>query len=432
MCPLLLEEKMEYKNLSKKELIKIKTELEAAYNDFKSAGLSLDMSRGKPNKLQLDLTNDMLDTVNSSSDMKASDGMETRNYGGLTGIPECRKLMAELMGVDEKNVIIGGVASLTLMYDYISQCMVFGCGSEPWIKQGEIKFLCPCPGYDRHFKVLEHFGIKMINIKMNDDGSDMDSIEEYVKDEKVKGLFCVPKYSNPDGITFSDEVVRRFAALKPAAKDFRVIWDNAYIVHDINDAPDELLNIFDEAKKCGSEDLFIEVASTSKISFAGGGISAIAASDRNIAAIKERMGVQIISNDKVNQLRHARYFKNLDGIKAHMKKHAAILKPKFDAVTNGFAKAFDGTGIAHWKNPNGGYFISLYVMNGCAKRVGQLCKEAGLTLTTVGATYPYGIDPDDSNIRIAPSYPDVDELEKAVELLCVCVKLAAIEKLIEE
>ncbi len=432
MCPLLLEEKMEYKNLSKKELIKMKAELEAAYNDFKSAGLSLDMSRGKPNKLQLDLTNDMLDTVNSSSDMEASDGMETRNYGGLTGIPECRKLMAELMGVDEKNVIIGGVASLTLMYDYISQCMVFGCGAEPWIKQGEIKFLCPCPGYDRHFKVLEHFGIKMINIKMNDDGPDMDSIEEYVKDEKVKGLFCVPKYSNPDGITFSDEVVRRFAALKPAAKDFRVIWDNAYIVHDINDAPDELLNIFDEAKKCGSEDLFIEVASTSKISFAGGGISAIAASDRNIAAIKERMGVQIISNDKVNQLRHARYFKNLDGIKAHMKKHAAILKPKFDAVTNGFAKAFDGTGIAHWKNPNGGYFISLYVMNGCAKRVGQLCKEAGLTLTTVGATYPYGIDPDDSNIRIAPSYPDVDELEKAVELLCVCVKLAAIEKLIEE
>ena len=432
MCPLLLEEKMEYKNLSKDELIKMKAELEAAYNDFKSAGLSLDMSRGKPNKVQLDLTNDMLDIVNSSSDMKASDGMETRNYGGLTGIPECRRLMAELMDVDEKNVIVGGVASLTLMYDYISQCMVFGCGSEPWIKQGEIKFLCPCPGYDIHFRVLEHFGIKMININMNDDGPDMDSIEEYVKDEKVKGLFCVPKYSNPDGITFSDEVVRRFAALKPAAKDFRVIWDNAYIVHDINDTPDELLNIFDEAKKFGSEDLFIEVASTSKISFAGAGISAIAASDSNIAAIKERMGVQIISNDKVNQLRHARYFKDLDGIKAHMKKHAAILKPKFDAVTSGFAKAFDGTGIAHWKNPNGGYFISLYVMNGCAKRVGQLCKEAGLTLTTVGATYPYGIDPDDSNIRIAPSYPDVDELEKAVELLCVCVKLAAIEKLIEE
>ena len=410
----------------------MKTELEAQYEAFKAKGLKLDMSRGKPNKAQLDLGDGILDIVNSSSDKNSSDGMETRNYGGLTGIPECRRLMAEIMGVDEKNVIVGGVASLTLMYDYIAQCMIFGCGGEPWMKQGEIKFLCPCPGYDRHFKILEHFGIKMINIKMNDDGPDMDSIEEYIKDEKVKGLFCVPKYSNPDGITFSDEVVRRFAALKPAAKDFRVIWDNAYIVHDLSDTPDELLNIFDEAKKYGSEDMFIEVISTSKISYAGGGVSAIAASDKNIAEIKDRMSVQIISNDKVNQLRHARYFKDLDGIKAHMKKHAAILKPKFDAVTDGFAEAFDGTGIASWKKPNGGYFVSLFVMNGCAKRVGQLCKDAGLTLTTVGATYPYGIDPDDSNIRIAPSYPDVDELQKAVKLLCICVKLAAVEKLIEE
>ncbi|MEE1245968.1 MAG: aminotransferase [Acutalibacteraceae bacterium] len=423
---------MEYKNLSKQELSEMKTELEAQYEAFKAKGLKLDMSRGKPNKAQLDLGDGILDIVNSSSDKNSSDGMETRNYGGLTGIPECRRLMAEIMGVDEKNVIVGGVASLTLMYDYIAQCMIFGCGGEPWMKQGEIKFLCPCPGYDRHFKILEHFGIKMINIEMNADGPDMDSIEEYIKDEKVKGLFCVPKYSNPDGITFSDEVVRRFAALKPAAKDFRVIWDNAYIVHDLSDTPDELLNIFDEAKKYGSEDMFIEVISTSKISYAGGGVSAIAASDKNIAEIKDRMSVQIISNDKVNQLRHARYFKDLDGIKAHMKKHAAILKPKFDAVTDGFAEAFDGTGIASWKKPNGGYFISLFVMKGCAKRVGQLCKDAGLTLTTVGATYPYGIDPDDSNIRIAPSYPDVDELQKAVKLLCICVKLAAVEKLIEE
>ena len=410
----------------------MKTELEAQYEAFKAKGLKLDMSRGKPNKAQLDLGDGILDIVNSSSDKNSSDGMETRNYGGLTGIPECRRLMAEITDVDEKNVIVGGVASLTLMYDYIAQCMIFGCGGEPWMKQGEIKFLCPCPGYDRHFKILEHFGIKMINIEMNADGPDMDSIEEYIKDEKVKGLFCVPKYSNPDGITFSDEVVRRFAALKPAAKDFRVIWDNAYIVHDLSDTPDELLNIFDEAKKYGSEDMFIEVISTSKISYAGGGVSAIAASDKNIAEIKDRMSVQIISNDKVNQLRHARYFKDLDGIKAHMKKHAAILKPKFDAVTDGFAEAFDGTGIASWKKPNGGYFISLFVMKGCAKRVGQLCKDAGLTLTTVGATYPYGIDPDDSNIRIAPSYPDVDELQKAVKLLCICVKLAAVEKLIEE
>lgn len=423
---------MEYIKMSKDELLKIKSELEEEYQSFKAQGLSLDMSRGKPNKAQLDISNEMLDIINSQSDMTACDGTETRNYGILAGIPECRELMAQLMGVKAENVIIGGVASLTLMYDYIAQCMIFGCGGEPWSKQGEIKFLCPCPGYDRHFGILEHFGIKMINIKMNEDGPDMDSIEEYVKDESVKGLFCVPKYSNPDGITFSDEVVRRFAALKPAAKDFRVIWDNAYVVHDINDTPDELLNIFDEAKKCGSEDLFIEVASTSKISFAGGGISAIAASDSNIAQIKKRMGIQIISNDKINQLRHARYFKDLDGIKTHMKKHAALLRPKFETVTNGFAEAFEGTGIARWKNPNGGYFVSLYVMNGCAKRVGQLCKEAGLTLTTVGATYPYGIDPDDSNIRIAPSYPDVEELKKAVDLLCVCVKLAAIEKIIEE
>lgn len=423
---------MEYVKMSKDELKKLKSELEAEYEAFKAQGLSLDMSRGKPNKAQLDISNEMLDTVNSQSDMTASDGTETRNYGVLAGIPECRELMAELMGVKAENVVIGGVASLTLMYDYIAQCMIFGCGGEPWCKQGEIKFLCPCPGYDRHFGILEHFGIKMINIKMNEDGPDMDSVEEYIKDESVKGLFCVPKYSNPDGITFSDEVVRRFASLKPAAKDFRVIWDNAYVVHDINDTPDKLLNIFDEAKKCGSEDMFIEVASTSKISFAGGGISAIAASDANMAQIKKRMGIQIISNDKINQLRHARYFKNLDGIKEHMKKHAALLRPKFETVTNGFSKAFDGTGIARWKNPNGGYFVSLYVMNGCAKRVGQLCKEAGLTLTTVGATYPYGIDPDDSNIRIAPSYPDVDELKKAVDLLCVCVKIAAIEKIIEE
>jgi DNA-binding transcriptional MocR family regulator len=422
----------QYKDLSKAELTEMKGELEKQYEDFKALGLSLNMARGKPNKAQLDLGNPILDVVNSSSDMKSSDGLDVRNYGTLLGIPECRKLFAEIMDVDSKNVIIYGTASLTIMYDYIAQCMIFGCGGEPWLKQGKIKFLCPCPGYDRHFGILKHFGIEMININMNDDGPDMDSIEELVKDNTVKGIFCVPKYSNPDGITFSDEVVRRFAALKPAAKDFRVIWDNAYIVHDFNDTPDTLLNIFDEAKKCGSEDMFIEVCSTSKISFAGAGVSAVAASDYNIEQIKSRMTMQTISHDKINQLRHARYFKDLDGIKAHMKKHAKILKPKFDAVTEGFTKAFEGTGIARWKNPNGGYFVSLYVMNGCAKRVGELCKNAGLTLTTVGATYPYGIDPDDSNIRIAPSFPDVDELEKAVKLLCICVKLAAVEKLLSK
>lgn len=421
-----------FEEMSADELKALKKELEAQYEEFKKKGLSLDMSRGKPNKVQLDVSKDLLDVLNSDSDTKASDGMETRNYGGLLGLPECRKLFGDLMEVDSKNVIVCGNASLEIMYDYIAQCMIFGCGAEPWCKQGNIKFLCPAPGYDRHFGILNHFGIEMINIRMNDDGPDMDSIEEYVKDSSVKGLFCVPKYSNPDGITFSDEVVRRFAALKPAAKDFRVIWDNAYIIHDINDTPDKLLNIFEAAKEYGSEDMFIEVCSTSKITFAGAGVSALAASDKNIEAIKSRMTIQTISHDKVNQLRHTRYFKNVDDIKAHMKKHAALLRPKFEAVTDGFAKAFEGTGIARWKNPNGGYFVSLYVMNGCAKRVGQLCKDAGLTLTTVGATYPYGIDPDDSNIRIAPSFPDVDELKLAVELLCICVKLAAVEKLLEK
>ncbi|MBQ7548449.1 MAG: aminotransferase, partial [Clostridia bacterium] len=287
-------------------------------------------------------------------------------------------------------------------------------------------------GYDRHFNILKHFGIKMINIPMLDDGPDMDMIEEKIGDASVKGIFCVPKYSNPDGITYSDEVVRRFASLKPAAKDFRVIWDNAYIIHDLNGTPDRLLNIFTEAKKTGGEDMFIEVCSTSKISFAGAGISALAASDANIGQISARMNAQIISHDKINQLRHVRYFKDADGIRAHMKKHAALLKPKFDVVTDAFSEAFDSAGIARWKKPNGGYFVSLYVMKGCAKRVGELCKNAGLTLTPVGATYPYGVDPDDSNIRIAPSYPDEDELKKAVELLCICVKLAAVQKLLKE
>lgn len=422
----------EYKNLSKEELLSLRSELEKQYEEFKKLGLQLDMSRGKPNKAQLDLSSAILDVFNSTSDVKSVDGTDTRNYGILTGIPEAKELFGELMGVPAKNTIIFGTASLTIMYDYISQCMMFGCGDEPWIKQGNVKFLCPVPGYDRHFSILEHFGIEMINVRMNDDGPDMDSIEELVKDSSVKGIFCVPKYSNPDGITFSDEVVRRFAALKPAAKDFRVIWDNAYLVHGINDTPDELLNIFDVAKEYGSEDMFIEVCSTSKISFAGAGVSALAASDANIKAIQSRMTVQTISHDKMNQLRHARYFKNLDGIKEHMKKHAAILKPKFDTVTEGLTKAFEGTGIARWNNPNGGYFVSLFVMNGCAKKVGELCKDAGLTLTTVGATYPYGIDPDDSNIRIAPSFPDVDELKTAVELLAVCVKLAAVEKLLDK
>lgn len=421
---------MQYKDLSKEELSNLKDSLTKKYDEYKAEGLKLDMSRGKPSTAQLNLSNDLNDVLNSSSDYKSENGLDVRNYGILDGIPECKRLFAELLDVSADNLIVFGASSLNIMYDYIAQCMIYGAGSKPWAAQEGIKFLCPAPGYDRHFGILESMGIKMINIPMLKDGPDMDKIDELIKDEKVKGIFCVPKYSNPEGKTFSDETVRRFAAMKPAAKDFRVIWDNAYIVHDFNDTPDSILNIFDAAKEYGSEDLFIEVASTSKITFPGAGISVLAASDNNIKAIKKRMSAQIIGHDKINQLRHARYFKNLDGIKAHMKKHAAIIRPKFETVLNAFDKELSGLGIAEWTKPNGGYFISLCVMPGTAKEVGRLCKEAGVTLTTVGATYPYGIDPEDSNIRIAPTFPSEEELAKAVEILCVCVKLAAVQKLL--
>lgn len=421
---------MQYKNLSKEELSNLKDSLTKKYGEYKAEGLKLDMSRGKPSTAQLNLSNDLNDVLNSSSDYKSENGLDVRNYGILDGIPECKRLFAELLDVSADNLIVFGASSLNIMYDYIAQCMIYGAGGNPWAVQEGIKFLCPAPGYDRHFGILESMGIKMINIPMLKDGPDMDKIDELIKDEKVKGIFCVPKYSNPEGKTFSDETVRRFAAMKPAAKDFRVIWDNAYIVHDFNDTPDSILNIFDAAKEYGSEDLFIEVASTSKITFPGAGISVLAASDNNIKAIKKRMSAQIIGHDKINQLRHARYFKNLDGIKAHMKKHAAIIRPKFETVLNAFDKELGGLGIAEWTKPNGGYFISLCVIPGTAKEVGRLCKEAGVTLTTVGATYPYGIDPEDSNIRIAPTFPSEEELAKAVEILCVCVKLAAVQKLL--
>lgn len=423
---------LQYKNLGKNELLELEKKLSADYEKIKSKGLKLDMSRGKPNKAQLDLSNDMNDILVSDSDYKCESGFETRNYGLLDGIPECRRLFGEILEVDPSNILVFGESSLTIMYDYIAQCMIFGAGGKPWAQQEDVTFLCPAPGYDRHFGILQHFGIKMINIPMLSDGPDMDKIEELVKNSNVKGLFCVPKYTNPEGITFSDEVVRRFAALKPAAEDFRVIWDNAYVVHDFNDTPDTLLNIFEAAKEYGSEDMFIEVASTSKITFPGAGVSVLAASKNNIDSIRKRMTIQIIGHDKINQLRHARYLKNLENVKAHMKKHAEIVRPKFETVLNAFSSELDGLGIARWTKPNGGYFISLYVMNGTAREVGRLCREAGVTLTPVGATYPYGIDPDDSNIRIAPTFPDVEELEAAVEVLCLCIKFAAVRKLISD
>ena len=414
-----------YAEMSREELLSEKASLEERYNEFKARGLKLDMSRGKPCKEQLDLSvalNDVNDYV--------SDGVDVRNYGMLDGIPSCKKLFADLMGVKPENVIVGPTSSLNLMYDYVSQCYTHGAGSTPWCKLDKVKFLCPVPGYDRHFTILEHFGIEMINVDMKQDGPDMDAIEELVKDPSVKGMFCVPKYSNPQGITFSDDVVRRIAALKPAAEDFRIVWDNAYCVHDLVEDGDKLLNIFDVLPEYGNDDMVVEVCSTSKITFPGAGISAIIASDNNIKMIKSRLSAQIISYDKMNQHRHVVFFGDANGVLNHMKKHAAILKPKFDIVIKTLNEELAGKGIASWFAPKGGYFISLDVMDGCAKRVGELCKEAGVTLTSVGATYPYGKDPNNKNIRIAPSFPPVDELSLAAELLCICTRLAAAEKLL--
>lgn len=414
-----------YAEMSREELLSEKASLEERYNEFKARGLKLDMSRGKPCKEQLDLSvalNDVKDYV--------SDGVDVRNYGMLDGIPSCKKLFADLMGVKPENVIVGPTSSLNLMFDYVSQCYTHGAGSTPWCKLDKVKFLCPVPGYDRHFTILEHFGIEMINVDMKQDGPDMDAIEELVKDPSVKGMFCVPKYSNPQGITFSDDVVRRIAALKPAAEDFRIVWDNAYCVHDLVEDGDKLLNIFDVLTEYGNDDMVVEVCSTSKITFPGAGVSAIIASDNNIKMIKSRLSAQIISYDKMNQHRHVVFFGDANGVLNHMKKHAAILKPKFDIVIKTLNEELAGKGIASWFAPKGGYFISLDVMDGCAKRVGELCKEAGVTLTSVGATYPYGKDPNNKNIRIAPSFPPVDELSLAAELLCICTRLAAAEKLL--
>lgn len=419
-------------DFSKEELLALKAELSERYNAYKKMGLALDMSRGKPSNQQLDLSNGILDALSSEEYAKMNFKPDYRNYGILLGIPECRELFADILGVPAKNVIIGGTASLTLMFDFIAQCFSNGIGGcESWSGQGGVKYLCPVPGYDRHFGICEYFGIEMINVPMNAEGPDMDVVEELIKDEKVKGMFCVPKYSNPSGITYSDETVRRIASMKPAAKDFRIVWDNAYCIHDLTDTPDELLNIFDILPEYGNEDMIVEFCSTSKITFPGSGVSALAASDNNIAEIQKRMNIQSISQDKINQLRHVRYFGGKkENILAYMQKHKAIMAPKFTAVAEKFEKELGEYGIASWHKPNGGYFISLDVMPGTAKRVGVLCKEAGVVLTTVGATYPYGKDPEDKNIRIAPSLPPVDELITAADLLCICVKLAAIEKLL--
>lgn len=424
---------MSYLNCSKQELEKEYSSLVKQFEDVKSKGLNLNMARGKPGKEQLDLSLGLLDVVNSSSDFVGADGMDCRNYGILKGIEECRKLFGEMLGVDYNNVMVGGSSSLNMMFDTISCMMtksvVDGC--KPWYEVKNRKFLCPVPGYDRHFGITEYYGFEMIPVPMTTNGPDMDIVEKLVEnDDSIKGIWCVPKYSNPQGITYSDDTVKRFAALKPAAKDFRIMWDNAYCIHDISDTPDSLLNIYDECVKAGNEDMPILFCSTSKITFPGAGVAAMAASDANMNVFAERYNYEIISYDKLNMLRHVKYFKNYDGVLKHMQLHKKVLKPKFEIVLNTLDKELTPTGVGEWTNPNGGYFVSVDVLSGTAKRVVSLCKEAGLILTGAGATYPLGKDPEDKNIRIAPSFPPNDELQTAMDVFCICTKLAACEKLL--
>ena len=413
----------------RKSLETLHAQLPAEYARLRGLGLKLDMSRGKPARDQLDLCEPML-TVLSHNDQMQDGKTDVRNYGVLEGIPSCRALFADIMEVPVENVIAGGSSSLTMMYDTMLRLWIFGApGYEPWCRQEKIKWLCPAPGYDRHFAITQQLGIEMIPVPMTETGPDMDMIERLAgEDPAVKGVWCVPKYSNPQGITYSDDTVRRFAAMKTAAPDFRVFWDNAYIVHHLGEEHDELLNIFPEAEKCGTQDRFLEFCSTSKVTFAGAGVAAMAASLDNIAWTKKLMTVQAISPDKVNQLRHVRYFQNVEGLSDHMKKHAAILRPKFDLVLSLLEEKLGGTGAGSWHTPRGGYFISFDALPGCAKRINTLCKEAGVVMTGAGATFPYGKDPQDSNLRIAPSMPPLDELKQAAEVFCTCALLAAVEK----
>ena len=426
-----------YQELSKEELLALKAELEKAYEEEKGKGLKLDMSRGKPSVAQLDMVMDIFDVLNSDSDMISMEGVDVRNYGVLDGLMEAKHMMADMMEVPADHVIIYGNASLNIMYDAVSSAMTHGVmGGTPWGKLDRVKFLCPVPGYDRHFSITEYFGIEMIPVPMTPEGPDMDMVESLVEqDDSIKGIWCVPKYSNPQGYSYSDETVRRFAALKPAARDFRIFWDNAYAVHHLYDETeqqDKVLEILSECEKAGNPDMVYEFASTSKVSFSGAGVAAIASSKRNLDCIRKTLTIQTIGYDKINQLRHVRYFKNFDGIKAHMRKHAALMRPKFETVLRALERELAGTGIGQWTNPRGGYFISFESMEGCAKAIVAKCREAGVTLTGAGATYPYGKDPRDSNIRIAPTYPTPEELAMATELFVLCVKLVSVEKLLEQ
>lgn len=424
-----------YKDMSNDELLTVKAALEEEYKTLEAKSLNLNMARGKPGFSQLALSMPMLDVINSNSDMKTVLGNDTRNYGDLDGIGECRHLMADMMSVKKDNVIVCGNSSLNIMYDTIASSMTHGVnGSTPWCKLDKVKFLCPVPGYDRHFRITEFFGIEMINIPLYDDGPDMDMVEKYVNtDAAVKGIWCVPKYSNPTGISYSDEVVRRFANLKPAAEDFRIYWDNAYCIHHLyEDTHDEILNILDLCEEAGNPNMVYIFASTSKISFPGSGISAIASSLENVKSIMSRMSIQTIGHDKINQLRHSRFFKDINGLQEHMKLHAELLRPKFEAVLNTLEKELGGLEIGSWIKPRGGYFISFDSLPGCAKNIVAKCKDLGVVLTGAGATFPYGKDPNDSNIRIAPTFPTPEEMQQAAEVFVLCVKLVSVEKYLNE
>ena len=419
--------------ISREALQKEKEELQRAFEAFKAQGLSLNMARGKPSAEQIRLSDDFLTLVTPEDDFQAG-GQDIRNYGLPEGIPAARKLMGDLLGVPDELVLIGTNSSLNLMFDAVTYGYTKGfSGCEPWCRQGNAAFLCPVPGYDRHFAITEHYGIRLIPIPMTETGPDMDQVEEYVeKDPCVKGMWCVPKYSNPGGVTYSDETVRRIASLKPAAKDFRVYWDNAYVVHDLYEEGDTLLNFYEECCRAGNPELGIQFCSFAKILYPSSGISAMAAGPETAKEMQRHFSFQTIGRDKVNQLRCVKFFRNVEGIKAHMKKHAAILRPKFEAVLAILEEELGGRNVASWSHPRGGYFISVDVLPGCAKRVVALCKEGGVTMTGAGAAFPYKQDPNDSNIRVAPSLPPVADLEKAMELFCLCVRLAAVEKQLGE